>query len=76
MLFVLFEFIDLFAGAGGLSEGLEEAGFHGIFASEIVPQYAETYRKEMDRVFGDGSCRILKVRELGAVRLLAGDTTC
>lgn len=40
-----FDFIDLFAGAGGLSEGLEEAGFHGIFASEIVPQYAETYRK-------------------------------
>ena len=37
--------IDLFAGAGGLSEGLEEAGFHGIFASEIVPQYAETYRR-------------------------------
>lgn len=40
-----FAFIDLFAGAGGLSEGLEEAGFHGIFASEIVPQYADTYRK-------------------------------
>lgn len=37
--------IDLFAGAGGLSEGLEEAGFHGVFASEIVPQYAETYRR-------------------------------
>ncbi|MDD4622911.1 MAG: DNA cytosine methyltransferase [Kiritimatiellae bacterium] len=39
-----FEFIDLFAGAGGLSEGLESAGFHGLFANEIVPNYSETYR--------------------------------
>lgn len=35
--------IDLFAGAGGLSEGLEEAGFHSLFASEVVPTYAQTY---------------------------------
>ena len=39
-----FEFIDLFAGAGGLSEGLESAGFHGLIANEIVPNYSETYR--------------------------------
>ena len=37
--------IDLFAGAGGLSEGLSEAGFHSLFASEIMPIYAETYQK-------------------------------
>ena len=37
--------IDLFAGAGGLSEGLSEAGFHSLFASEIMPVYAQTYRK-------------------------------
>lgn len=37
--------IDLFAGAGGLSEGLSEAGFHCLFASEIVPAYANTYKK-------------------------------
>lgn len=37
--------IDLFAGAGGLSEGLSEAGFHGLFASEIVDTYAATYKK-------------------------------
>lgn len=40
-----YSMLDLFAGAGGLSEGLEEAGFHGVFASEIVPQYADTYRR-------------------------------
>ena len=37
--------IDLFSGAGGLSEGLSEAGFHSLFASEIVPVYAQTYKK-------------------------------
>lgn len=35
--------IDLFSGAGGLSEGLSEAGFHSLFATELVPEYAATY---------------------------------
>ncbi len=35
--------IDLFAGAGGLSEGLREAGFHALYANEIKKRYSETY---------------------------------
>lgn len=38
-------FIDLFSGAGGLSEGLKEAGFNCRFANEVVPIYAKTYQK-------------------------------
>ncbi len=37
--------IDLFAGAGGLSEGLSEAGFHCLFANEVMPIYALTYMR-------------------------------
>jgi len=36
-------FIDLFAGCGGLSIGLENAGFHPVFVNEIDPTFAETY---------------------------------
>ncbi|WP_192820771.1 DNA cytosine methyltransferase [Rufibacter sp. LB8] len=38
-----YKFIDLFAGAGGLSEGLESVGFQGLYANEIKKTYAQTY---------------------------------
>lgn len=38
-------FIDLFAGAGGLSLGLENAGFQPVFANDIDPQFCNTYKK-------------------------------
>ncbi len=38
-------FIDLFSGAGGLSEGLVNAGFQGLYANEIKETYANTYAK-------------------------------
>lgn len=36
--------IDLFAGAGGLSCGLKQAGFSPLLANEWIPQFAETYK--------------------------------
>ena len=43
--------IDLFSGAGGLSEGLSQAGFHSLYASEIVAPYARTYQKNHPSAF-------------------------
>lgn len=37
-------FIDLFAGCGGLSLGMEQAGFSPIFANEIWESAATSYR--------------------------------
>lgn len=38
-------FVDLFAGCGGLSLGMEQAGFTPVFANEIWEAAAETYRR-------------------------------
>lgn len=37
------KFIDLFAGCGGLSLGIEHAGFECLFFNEIEPTFASTY---------------------------------
>ncbi|QWD46607.1 DNA cytosine methyltransferase [Polynucleobacter paneuropaeus] len=43
-----FKFVDLFAGCGGLSLGLELAGFEPIFVNELNPDALETYLKNRD----------------------------
>ena len=57
--------IDLFAGAGGLSEGLSEAGFHSLFASEIMPEYAKTYSlNHTDAIVRAADIRTLNAEEI------------
>lgn len=77
--------LDLFAGAGGLSEGLEEAGFHSLFASEIVDRYAETYKRNHPnaevciddiRAVDPASVRKGLGLSIGELDLLAGGPPC
>lgn len=39
-----YNFIDLFAGAGGLSLGFSQMGFHNLFAIDNSPEACHTYR--------------------------------
>lgn len=43
-----YKFVDLFAGCGGLSVGLQQAGFMPWFVNEIVEQFYNTYKFNHD----------------------------
>lgn len=77
--------IDLFAGAGGLSEGLREAGFIGLYANEIQPRYAETHALNHPEKFVDqrdirtvDAAEVRKKLKLkrGELDLVAGGPPC
>lgn len=44
-----YTYIDLFAGAGGLSLGFDNAGFKNLFSVEFIKTYAETYEKNFPK---------------------------
>lgn len=43
-------FIDLFAGAGGLSTGFKQAGYRHLLGIEVDSKMAETYEKNVGKV--------------------------
>jgi DNA (cytosine-5)-methyltransferase 1 len=77
--------VDLFAGAGGLSCGLEMAGFSSIFANEIEPIHAKTYQHNhpnteviLDDIRAVCESNLQKMLGLkkGELDLLAGGPPC
>ena len=54
--------VDLFAGCGGLSTGMENAGFTPWFVNEIVPQYCDTYKA--NHQLPEGHCYVGDINEL------------
>lgn len=78
-------FIDLFAGAGGLSTGLEMAGFECLYANELEPNYSATLKfnhpntevqtENIRAVSPDNVRKALGLRK-GELDLLAGGPPC
>ncbi|GAA5438229.1 DNA cytosine methyltransferase [Deinococcus aquaticus] len=76
---------DVFAGAGGLSLGLKQAGFNVIGAVELEPTAAETYQlnhpkvrlwnQDVQTLEADEILRALNMRK-GDLGLLAGCPPC
>ena len=54
--------VDLFAGCGGLSTGMKNAGFTPWFMNEIIPQYSDTYRA--NHQLPEGHCYVGDINEL------------
>lgn len=73
-------FLDLFAGAGGLSIGLVEAGFEPAGAIEIMDNAATSYEKWHGLEVNRRRLEDLSAGELrkwrGAVQLVAGGPPC
>lgn len=77
--------VDLFCGAGGLSEGLRQAGFAARACAELHPVYLETYRRNHPEargycgdIRGLDMARVLREVGLraGELDLLAGGPPC
>lgn len=45
-------------------------GFAGTIQAFVEDEYVQTYKKEIEKVFGENSCHILKIRQYGGYQIL------
>ena len=44
-------------------------GFAGTIQAFVPDELLETYKSQMEAVFGEGSCMVLQIRPYGGVRV-------
>ena len=45
-------------------------GFAGTIQAFVKNDFVPTYREAMDKIFGEGSCHVLKVRKYGGMKVM------
>lgn len=43
---------------------------HGGGFAGTIQAFVPNYQKEMDKIFGNGSCEVLKIRKYGGIKVL------
>ena len=59
-----FTFVDLFSGAGGITKGLELAGFNGICGLDFFKEAGMTYRRNFNHPFIEGDIKLKENKDL------------
>lgn len=60
---------DMFLGANGVSR-VHGGGFAGTIQAFVKHEAVTDYQKQMNAVFGEGSCSTLKIRKYGGMKVL------
>lgn len=71
-----YEYVELFAGAGGLSRGLEAVGFHCRAHAEIEPHARAVLRAKWGSTRLDGDVTQLHGADYAGITLLSGGSPC
>ena len=69
-------YAELFAGAGGLSLGLEAGGFHPFAHAEIEPHARAVLRRRWPSVRLDGDVTQISGADYAGITLLSGGSPC
>ena len=77
--------IDLFCGAGGITQGFSQAGYHCLYANDLMPEAIETFRhnhphtraecKPIEEVDAAALRKALKIKK-GELDVLVGGPPC
>ena len=60
---------SILQGSGGAWR-MQGGGFAGTIQAYVPGRLLEKYRDAIERVFGTGSCYVLRLREQGAARII------